>query len=183
MKSVWFTLAALWALCSLCFIDTKQLSLQLHKTFCWLNGKEIDAHIRICWFSLVESTGFQGEEVDGKCVCVYLCAHRGEGPLLRRDSSAWIKCGTLIWVKIMESYMSLDMSGFHSGPKWKVTVSRDRGGGQRCRNGIRATAGSSSWLTRSQAAPGLAVIDIKELKISICSLSVFVYLSVHGTAA
>ena len=88
-------------------------------------------------FHWCESQGFKVSRLMGS-VCVYVCVCvQGEGPLVCHDSSAWIKCGTLIWVKIMESYMSLGMSAFHSRPKWKVTAGRGWGGGQRCWNGNR----------------------------------------------
>ena len=59
------------ALC--CFIETKEVSQQLHKTFHCLNGEGSYAHIRISSFSLARIKGFQGEQVDGKSVFVYVC--------------------------------------------------------------------------------------------------------------
>lgn len=95
-------------------------------------------------------------------MCVCLCVQGGG---FCHDSSAWIKCGTLIWVKIMESYMSLTMSAFHSRPKWKVTAGCDRGrGGQRFWNGNQVTMRPSLWLTLSQAEPGLTVIKRQAAK-------------------
>lgn len=152
-----------------CFIETEEVSQQLHKTFHWLNGEGSYAHIRISSLSLARIAGFQGERVDGKRVCVCVCLRvcvclQGEGLVVCHDSSAWIKCGTLIWVKIMESYMSLSMSAFHSRPKWKVTAGRGWGGGRRCWNGNQATTRPSLWLTRSQAEPGLTVIEHQAAK-------------------
>lgn len=150
-----------------CFIDSDGVSQRLHKTFHWLNGEGSYAHIRISSFSLAWIVGLQGEQVVGKYVCVSECVClcvRGGPPVFFHDSCAWIKCGTLIWVKIMESYMSLSMSVFHSRPKWKVTAGRDRGGWQRCWNGNQATTRPSLWLTRSQAEPGLAVIKHQAAK-------------------
>lgn len=89
-------------------------------------------------FHCRESQGFKVSRLMGR-VCVCMCVGGGveRGLLVCNDSSAGIKCGTLIWVKIMESYMSLSMSAFHSMPEWKVTAGRASRGGQRCRMGIR----------------------------------------------
>lgn len=131
-------MAALWAgPAHGCFMETEEVSLHLHKRFHWLNGEGSYAHIRISSFSLSRIAGFQGEQADEEipcvCVCVYVCmCVQGRGGMVCHDSSAWIKCGTLIWVKIMESYMSLSMSVFHRVAKWKVTAGRAWGGRQRC---------------------------------------------------
>lgn len=137
-------------------------------------------------FHWCESQGFKVSSGMGWEVCVFMCVFKGVGVggtglLVCHDSSSWIKCGTLIWVKIMESYMSLSMSAFHSRPKWKVTAGRGRGGRQRCWNGNQATMRPSLWLTRSQAEPGLTVIKHQAAKNLHPLISVFVYLSVDGT--
>lgn len=135
----------------------------LHKTFHWLNGEGSYAHIGISsffFFYLRQSQGFQGEQVDGKCVCVCVrWGREGSGLVVCNDSPSWIKCGTLIWRKIMESYMSLSMSAFQSRSKWKVTAIRGWGGWQRCWNGNRATMRLTMRLTWRQTDPGLTVIQ------------------------
>lgn len=138
------------------FIETVEVSQRLHKTFHWLSGEGSYAHIKISSFSLVRITGFQGELGDGWG----LRGGRAAPELMVcHDSSAWIKCGTLIWVKIMESYMSLSMSAFHSGPKWKATAGRGWGGGHRRWNGNQATTRLVLRLTCSQPKPRLTVIE------------------------
>lgn len=63
-----------------CFIETKEVSQQLHKTFHWLNGEGSYAHIRISSFSLVRIAGFQGEQWNGMgSVCVYVCVQGSGG--------------------------------------------------------------------------------------------------------
>lgn len=142
------------------FLETKEGSQKLHGQFHGRNAEESYALIRISSFSLTQNSRFQGEQVYGKCVLLYVfCVCMGEGPLVGHDSFAWIKCGTLIWVKIMESYMSLNMSAFHSRPKWKVMAGRcRRGRGQKFWNGNQVTMRLSLRLTRSQAETGLAAI-------------------------
>lgn len=66
-----------------CFIETKEVSQQLHKTFHWLNGEGSYAHIKISSFSFARIAGFQGEQVDGRA---YVCA-LGEGHLFCNVSS------------------------------------------------------------------------------------------------
>lgn len=48
----------------------------MRKTIHWLNEEGLYSDIRIfCLFSMMQITVFQGEQVEGKCVCV--C--RGDG--------------------------------------------------------------------------------------------------------
>lgn len=160
-----------------CFIESEEVSPQLHKTFHWLNGEGSYAHIRISSFSLTHFVGFQGERGE-RCVCVWACecvCVQGEG-LLCHDSPAWIKCGTLIWVKIMESYMSLSMSAFLNRPKWELTAGRSRRGGQRWRNKSQVTTRASLRLTCSQTEPGAAVNKQQAAKNTNSLISSFVYL-------
>lgn len=107
--------------------------------------------------------------------CARACVCRWEGPVVCNDSSAWIKCGTLIWVKIMESYMSLNMSAFHRGPKWKVMAGRSWGGRKRCWNGNWVAPRPSLWLTCSQMEDELAVIQHQAAKNFILSYSAFFF--------
>jgi len=103
----------------------------------------------------------------------------GEGPVHCHDSSAWIKCGTFIWVKIMESYMSLSMSAFRNEPKWKVTTGRSWGGRQGCWNGNWVTMRPpNGWPAIKQRQNSLSS-SIKQLKtpFSHCHFFVFLFTS------
>lgn len=113
-------------------------------------------------------------------VCARACVCRWEGPVVCNDSSAWIKCGTLIWVKIMESYMSLNMSPFHRGTKWKVMAGRSWGGRKRCWNGNWVAVRPSLWLTCSQIEDELAVIQHQAAKNFILAYSAFFDLFAYG---
>lgn len=61
-----------FALCF--FLETKEVRKQMHKTIHWLNEEGSYAHIRISLFSMTQIAVFQGEQVDGKYVCVFMCA-------------------------------------------------------------------------------------------------------------
>lgn len=64
------------------------------------------------------------------------------------DSSPEIKRGTLIWVKIMESYMPWSMSASGSSCKCKVTPGRGRG---ECWIGNQGTTRPSLQLSQNQS--------------------------------
>lgn len=135
------------------FFETKEVSSQIHKTIHWL----ILSHQNFL-FVFNDANHSVSRWAGWREVCVWGGVYVCRGGWFCHDSSAWIKCGTLIWVKIMESYMSLTMSAFHNGQKWKVTAACDGGrGGQRFWNGNQVTTRPSLWLTLSQAEPGLTV--------------------------
>lgn len=71
----------------------------------------------------------------------------------------------------MESYMSLNMSAFHTGSKWKVTIGHSWGGREGCWNGNWVTMRPSLWLTWNQTEAELTVIHHQEAKNYILSLS------------
>lgn len=102
---------------------------------------------------------------------VFLFVYTGEGLMLCHDSLPWIKFGTLIWVKIMEFYMSLSMSAFHKSPKWKVTTGCRWRGRQGCQNGNWVTTRLSLRLTCNQTAADLTVIQHQPDKHYILLLS------------
>lgn len=181
MKCVWFTAAALWAGPLSAALWRPEVSHHLHKTFHWPNGEGAYAHCRISWFSLVWITRFQGERADGEeCVCVCVRGAGWGGSRLSHDSLAWIKCGTLIWVKIMESYMSLNTSAFSRRLKWKVTTGHSRGGRRGCWNENWVTTRPLLRLNCNQTEAELTVIQHGAAKNSIGSLAclyAFVYLT------
>lgn len=80
-----------------CFIETKGVSQQLHKTFHWLNGEGSYAHIKISSFSLARITGvsrWAGWWEVSMCVWVCACAHKGGG---RRPGLPWQLCLNQVW--------------------------------------------------------------------------------------
>lgn len=80
-----------------CFIETEEVSRRLHKTFHWLNGEgSYTLTSELARFHWGGSQGFKVSRLMGSvCVCLCVCV-QGEGPLVCHDSSAGIKCGTLI---------------------------------------------------------------------------------------
>ncbi len=154
-----------------CFIETKEVSQHLHKTFHWLNGEGSYAHIIISSFSLVWLQGFKVSRLMVS-VCVFLCVCTKRGT----PGLPWQLCLNQVWHPHMSENNGILYVFEHVSVSQQAQMESDGwGGGQRCWNGNQATMRPFLWLTCSQAS------NIKQLKTSFLWFSAFVYLTVYGT--
>lgn len=166
-----------------CFIESAEVSQQLHKIFHWLNGEGSYAHIRISSFSLARIAGFQGEQVDGKCVCLCVCMCTGGGT----PGLPWQLCLNQVWHPHMSENNGILYVFGHVSVSQQAQMESD--GWSRLRRGTAMLKWESGpprghpcgWPAVSQSRGSLSS-NIKLLNTSILLFSVFVYVCLWNIA-